>query len=139
MGKNRRVIQSRNQQASTKSIKMSPFLFFMFLIIAASAQRIGTQRVPPQMARMAPVNCDCQCSNYAFEDRNGVQGNCRTFYKGKKWCFVYEKHNECYDRKPTADPSTYPKYWSYEACVTPGRTDSQCIKRTLCADYGICN
>ena len=33
--------QSRNQQASTKSVKMSPFLFFTLLIVAASGFEVN--------------------------------------------------------------------------------------------------
>merc|ERR1711872_478817 len=41
MGKTDKLIQSRNQQASTKSFKMTPFLFFTLLIVATSGFEVN--------------------------------------------------------------------------------------------------
>merc|ERR1712131_71129 len=120
---NRRVFLSRNQQASTKSIKMSPFLFFMFLITTASAQRGGrkTGRAPSR-----DVNCDCQCSTQGYEDYNGWHGDCRTSDNIGNWCFVHSEHNKCGDIRPH---NLGLGNISYEACKTPHRDDPECLKK----------
>merc|ERR1711872_88782 len=115
-------IQSRNLQASTKSIKMSPFLFLTLLIIGASARGRGAAR----------ENCDCQCSSLAYRDENGIQGNCKS--KGlmptgrmAEWCFVDENNDLCNDLVPSEIFTG--KYWSYEACTSPSSWEPECNPR----------
>merc|ERR1712198_28575 len=47
--------QSRNQQASTKSVKMSPFLFFTFLIVASSGFEVN-QKAAAGYENRRPAN-----------------------------------------------------------------------------------
>merc|ERR1712145_27789 len=47
--------QSRNQQASTKSVKMSPFLFFTLLIVASSGFEVN-QKAAAGYENRRPAN-----------------------------------------------------------------------------------
>merc|ERR1712136_88415 len=60
MGKTDKLIQSRNQQASTKSIKMSPFLFFTVLIVAASGFEVNQKTAA---GYFPGSTCQCKCEN----------------------------------------------------------------------------
>merc|ERR1711976_508892 len=55
MGKTDQDIQSRNQLASTKSIKMSPFLFFTLLIVASSGFEVN-QKAAAGYENRRPAN-----------------------------------------------------------------------------------
>merc|ERR1712173_191196 len=110
---------SRNQ-LSTKSIKMSPFVFLTFLIVVAYGFEVN------QKAAAGYTNCDCQCSSPTFRDKYGVvHGNCKSSDNSDAvWCYVEKYNFSCNDlQKSTRFPN---RYWSYEACATPGRHSYEC-------------
>jgi len=119
-GKTDQDIQSRNQLASTKSIRMSPFLFFTLLIVAVSGFEVN------QKAAAGYENCDCQCSSLTFRDKYGVvQGNCKSSDNtGAVWCYVEKYNYSCNDLRTSTRFRN--RYWSYEACATPHRNSYQC-------------
>ena len=89
--------------------------------------------------------------------KDGVrEGNCKTTYKGRLWCYIEEIDGNVYCKDATKSRkwvATYDKilflfcqqllqtlkhqnilsssysgtYWSYDACFTPARTDQACI------------
>merc|ERR1712113_684128 len=72
--------------------------------------------------------CKCQCVfpavtyNCKFTP-SGKCGNCESRYRGRKWCYVDgTAGNACSDTKRSGSG----KFWSFEACSTPGVGSNQC-------------
>merc|ERR1712235_151036 len=82
---------SYSVKKSTKSMKMSTFVFFTFLIVAVSGNVVSYARAGP--------NCDCQCSSFAYSDIYGhVYGNCMSRdHTGAVWCYVERNNFSCND------------------------------------------
>ena len=67
----------------------------------------------PQRPQAAPVSY-CGCSSFTYTDKYGVEnGNCKSTYRGKLWCYVDNDNKNCRDLQMG---TTYRKLWSYQAC-----------------------
>jgi len=84
-------------------------------------------------------DCNCQCSSYAYVDRYGkTQGNCKTAYQGRLWCYLDTSYTECLDNQ-IGTGSGISREWSYQACATPARSSFECINApTPCRPGGFC-
>eukprot|EP00092_Neocalanus_flemingeri_P046790 GFUD01052791.1.p1 GENE.GFUD01052791.1~~GFUD01052791.1.p1 ORF type:complete len:268 (+),score=55.54 GFUD01052791.1:67-870(+) len=60
------------------------------------------------------VSTSCSCSGYVLKGR----GECRTFYRGKKFCYV--NPGQCSDQ---IKGSSSNRFWSYQACE---KMEQQC-------------
>ena len=75
-------------------------------------------------AAVAELVCDCQCSSYTWTDKRGsVQGNCKSTYRGKQWCYVDTRNKNCEDLQWG---TSVRKQWSYQACSTPALHSAEC-------------
>merc|ERR1712179_117922 len=60
------------------------------------------------------VDCQCQCSTLELTDNLGrVSGNCKSSWKGARWCYIDSWQKPCGDLKASSR-STKP--WSYKGC-----------------------
>jgi hypothetical protein len=81
--------------------------------------------LPVAKAASPQVNCNCQCSNYTYRDKNRrVQGNCRAVDStGARWCFVDPRYSKCSDLQYAKNRN---RSWSRQACATPARSSRLC-------------
>jgi len=67
-------------------------------------------------------NCDCQCNDYLWADRNRrIHGKCRTADKsGALFCYISQEAKRfCNDvKRSQSQPG---QFYSYQACATPDR------------------
>jgi len=74
--------------------------------------------------------CWCQCKSLSYRGSFGsIEGNCNSYFNGRKWCFVENNIGSGYSTCP--DIKTSQKFidesWSYIACNTPAQSQSQCL------------
>merc|ERR1711860_15099 len=120
-----RLTKPLQPPTSQPTRKMKTIFVLAYLATVTLAQR---RKLPAfQAAAAAPSEeaCDCQCSSLIFRDTRGrVQGNCKTTYNGAQWCYVNPRYTNCRDL--TASSRFRGKYWSYQACATPGLDEYPC-------------
>ena len=114
---------------------MTHGLFLNAAIIVLMAAMYNKAESTPQdiyrAAAPSSLGCDCQCHHYVWLDRyRRVQGNCRSSYRGSRWCYVDNYvNNNCDDLQFSRNKYTgfgQRRIWSYQACATPALSSPEC-------------
>ena len=96
----------------------------LLIVILAFSLYITTASGQSYYAAAAASACDCQCSSYTYSNKWGnVQGNCKSTYRGKQWCYVDSSNQNCQDLEKGPDTG---KLWSFQACSTPALSSPEC-------------
>eukprot|EP00092_Neocalanus_flemingeri_P099454 GFUD01126861.1.p1 GENE.GFUD01126861.1~~GFUD01126861.1.p1 ORF type:complete len:278 (-),score=60.73 GFUD01126861.1:364-1197(-) len=85
-------------------------------IKASSSNRFWSYQACEKMEQQ--VSTSCSCSGYVTSKG---RGECRTFYRGKKFCYV--NPGQCPDQIKGSSPLLPNRFWSYQACE---KMEQQC-------------
>lgn len=80
-------------------------------------------------AQTTCYDCFCQCSSLSFKNKYGkIEGNCKSYDKGGRWCYVRDNIGQGYSTCPDLRRSKkfHGRFWSYHACATPTLNSYDC-------------
>lgn len=114
----------------SKQIKMQLklYTFSMILCYLALAINCNCQLYPRAPAETNCYDCFCQCSSLTFSSYGKIEGNCRSYDHGGRWCYVRNNVGYGYSTCPDQRRSKrfYGRSWSYHACATPSLHSYDC-------------
>merc|ERR1719507_2139526 len=98
------------------------FLFILFVF------HCYCQNEPRAPAQTTCYDCFCQCSSLSFSSHGKIEGNCKSYDKGGRWCYVRDNIGTGQSTCPDLHYSKrfHGRSCSYHACATPTLQSYDC-------------